>query len=55
MIAWVSIGLAMYEAYSLTHNRATITQLSTRYPTSILIWGWLFWLAAHFISERRKS
>ena len=55
MIAFVSIGLAMYEAYALTHKKHTITQLSTRYPTSILIWGWLLWLAAHFINERRKS
>lgn len=55
MIAYISIGLGIYEAYALTHKKATITELSTRWPTSILVWGWLFWLAGHFISERRKS
>jgi hypothetical protein len=54
VIAFVSIGLAMYEAYALTHGRATVTQLSTRWPTSALVWGWLWWLAVHFVSERRK-
>lgn len=55
MIAFISIGLAAYEAFALTTKRKTITELSTNWPTSALIWGWLFSLALHFINERRKS
>lgn len=55
MIALVSILLASWEAIALTTHRPTITTLSTRRGTEVLVWGWFLCLGLHFIDERNKS
>ena len=55
MIAILSVGLAAYEAFALTTHRPTITTLSTRRGTEIVIWCWLGALAVHLAQERRRQ
>lgn len=54
MIAFVSIVLAAWETIALTTKRPTITTLSTRRGTEVLVWGWFLCLGLHFLDERRK-
>lgn len=53
MIAFVSIAFASWEAYAITTKRRTITDYSHTWPWSLLVWGWMAWLALHFIAEAR--
>ena len=54
MIALISVGLAAYEAFAMTTHRPTITTLSNRRGTEIVVWVWLGALAIHLAQERRK-
>lgn len=55
MIAAVSILLASYEAFAMTTHRKTVTDYSHTYPWGFLVYGWLIWLAVHFIREASKE
>lgn len=54
MIARVSVGLALYEAFAIALSRPTISDLSHRWPYSIFVWSWLVWLTSHFLLEARR-
>jgi len=51
VIPFISICLALWEAFALTTGRRTVTQNARRWPEGILIWAWLAMLAAHFASD----
>jgi hypothetical protein len=52
MIPFISICLAIFEAQSLLRHKPTVTELSHRWPTSLLVWGWWAALAVHFLRDR---
>jgi hypothetical protein len=54
VIAAASILLASWEAFAITTHRPTITTLSTRRGTEIVVWLWLGALFVHLARERRK-
>ena len=54
VIALFSLALASWEAFALTTHHPTITVLSTRRGTELVIWLWLGALAVHLAQERRK-
>lgn len=56
MIGFVSCALALYEAVAMLTRRApTITTLSARRGSEVLVWGWFLCLGVHFIDARRHD
>jgi hypothetical protein len=51
VIPFVSVCLAIWEAFALTTRRPTVTDYSRRWPEGLLVWAWLVMLAAHFAED----
>jgi hypothetical protein len=54
VIALISIALAAWEAYAITHHRPTVSDLSHTWPYSLGVYGWLATLFVHFIREGKR-
>jgi hypothetical protein len=52
VIALVSCALAAWEAFAIATKRPTVTELSTRGYTQVLVLGWFLCLGIHFIEAR---
>lgn len=55
MIGALSCVLALYEAFAFATKRPTVTTLSTRGYTQVLVYGWFLCLGVHFIDARRSD
>jgi len=55
MVGIVSCALAVYEAFAFATKRPTVTTLSTRPVSQVLVWGWFLCLGVHFIDARKRD
>lgn len=55
MVGFISIALAAWEAFAFATKRPTVTVLSTRPVTQVLVWGWFLCLGVHFIDARKHD
>lgn len=55
VIVFVCSALLGWEYIAKATKRPTVSDLSHRWPYSLLVWGWLIWLVSHLVIEAARA